>query len=79
MKSWEYIIQTNKSDIDFINKVFEACEDLGNVRTLDSKKGLIKIITTVYFLDYIDRLLCKLEQNGILIEILERREWLGVL
>ena len=48
MKSWEYIIQTKRSDIDFINKIFEACEDLGNVRTLDSHAGLVKIITSIY-------------------------------
>ena len=79
MKSWEYIIQTKRSDIDFINKIFEACEDLGNVRTLDSHSCLIKIITSIYFLDDFDRLLSKLQREGIMIEILEKREWLGIL
>lgn len=79
MKSWEYIIQTKRSDIDYINKIFEACEDLGNVRTLDSHAGLVKIITSIYFLDDVDRLLLRLQREGIMIEILEKREWLGIL
>ena len=79
MKSWEYIIQTKRSDIDFINKIFEACEDLGNVRTLDSDAGLVKIITSIYFFDFVYRLLSKLQREGIMIEILEKREWLGIL
>ena len=47
MKSWEYIIQTRKEHIDFINKIVEAYDGLGNVRTLDNNEGLIKIITNL--------------------------------
>ncbi len=79
MKSWEYIIQSRREDIDFINKVIEACEDIGNVRTLDNKTGLLKIITTSYFLSDVDTVLEKLKNSGIQIEIVDKREWLGVL
>ncbi len=79
MKSWEYIIQTKRENIDFINKIVEAYDGLGNVRTLDNKNGLIKIITNSYLLEDMDRVLEKLQKKGIEIEIQDRREWLGVL
>lgn len=79
MKSWEYIIQTKKEHIDFINKIVEAYEGAGNVRTLDNKNGLIKIITNSYFLNDMDNILKRLREKDIFIEIIEKREWLGVL
>ncbi|QUB96546.1 DUF4911 domain-containing protein [Leptotrichia sp. oral taxon 221] len=79
MKSWEYIIQTKRENIDFINKIVEAYDGLGNVRTLDNKNGLIKIITNSYLLEDMDKVLEKLQKKGIEIEIQDRREWLGVL
>jgi hypothetical protein len=79
LKSWEYIIQTKREHIDFINKIVEAYDGLGNVRTLDNKNGLIKIITNSYLLEDMDKVLEKLQKKGIEIEIQDRREWLGVL
>ena len=79
MKSWEYIIQTKRENIDFINKIVEAYDGLGNVRTLDNKNGLIKIITNSYLLEDMDKVLKKLQKKGIEIEIQDRRQWLGVL
>ena len=79
MKSWEYIIQTKKEHIDFINKIIEAYDGLGNVRTLDNQNGLIKILTNSYLLDDMDKTIKTLQQKNIEIEILEKREWLGVL
>ena len=79
MKSWEYIIQTKREHIDFINKIVEAYDGLGNVRTLDNKNGLIKIFTYSYLLEDMDKVLEKLQKKGIEIEIQDRREWLGVL
>ena len=79
MKSWEYIIQTKKEHIDFINKIVEAYEGAGNVRTLDNKNGLIKIITNSYFLNDMDNILERLREKDVFIEIIEKREWLGVL
>ena len=79
MKSWEYIIQTKRENIDFINKIVAAYDGLGNVRTLDNKNGLIKIITNSYLLEDMDKVLEKLQKKGIEIEIQDRREWLGVL
>ncbi len=79
MKSWEYIIQTKKEHIDFINKIVEAYEGAGNVRTLDNKNGLIKIITNSYFLNDMDNILERLGEKDVFIEVIEKREWLGVL
>lgn len=79
MESWEYIIQTKKEHIDFINKIMEAYEGLGNVRTLDSKNGIIKILTNSFFLDDVDRFLVKMTENDVFIEIIEKRKWLGVI
>ncbi len=79
MKSWEYIIQTKKEHIDFINKIVEAYEGAGNVRTLDNKNGLVKIITNSYFLNDMDNILKRLREKDIFIEIIEKREWLGIL
>jgi len=79
IKSWEYIIQTKKEHIDFINKIIEAYDGLGNVRTLDNQNGLIKILTNSYLVDDMDKAIETLKQKNIEIEILEKREWLGVL
>jgi hypothetical protein len=79
LKSWEYIIQTKKEHIDFINKIVEAYEGAGNVRTLDNKNGLIKIITNSYFLNDMDNILERLREKDVFIEVIEKREWLGVL
>lgn len=79
MKSWEYIIQTKKEHIDFINKIVEAYEGVGNVRTLDNKNGLIKIITNSYFLNDMDNILERLGEKDVFIEVIEKREWLGIL
>ena len=79
IKSWEYIIQTKKEHIDFINKIIEAYDGLGNVRTLDNQNGLIKILTNSYLLDDMDNAIETLKQKNIEIEILEKREWLGIL
>ena len=77
--SWEYIIQTKKEYIDFINKVIEAYDGLGNVRTLDNQSGLIKILTNSYLLDDMDKAIETLKQKNIEMEVLQKREWLGVL
>lgn len=79
VKSWEYIIQTKREHIDFINKIVEAYEGVGNVRTLDNRNGLIKIITNSFFLDDIDNIIERLRKKDIFIEIIEKREWLGIL
>ena len=79
MKSWEYIIQTRKEHIDFINKIVEAYDGLGNGRTLDNNEGVRKISTNSYCVEDMDRVIERLRKRDIHIEILEKREWLGIL
>ena len=79
MKSWEYIIKTKKANIDYINKIIEAQEGMANVRTLNSEEGLIKILTNNFFLEDVEAILEKLKKHSIEIEILDKREWQGVL
>ena len=79
MKSWEYIIKTKKSDIDYINKIIEVHEGTANVRTLNSEEGMVKILTNEFFLNDVELILKKLKKHGVVLEILEKREWQGVL
>ena len=79
MKSWEYIIQTKREHLDFINKIVESYEGVGNVRTLDNQNGLIKIITNSYLINEMDSIIERLREKEIKIDILEKREWLGIL
>ncbi|MDR2879826.1 MAG: DUF4911 domain-containing protein [Fusobacteriales bacterium] len=79
MKNWEYIIKTRKSDIDYINKIIEVHEGTANVRTLNSKEGMVKILTNEFFLNDVELILEKLKKHGVELEILEKREWQGVL
>ena len=74
MRSYEYILDIDKHDIDFINKIVEAYEGLAIVRTLDSKNGKIKILTNEYMKNDVDLLLEKFRKN-----IISQDFWKGVL
>lgn len=77
--SYEFLIQSRKEDIDFINKVVEAYEGAGVVRTVDSQKGLINIITTYDFKDFIKFVIEDLRKYGVVAEIIEEGAWKGSL
>ena len=79
MRSYEYILDIDKHDIDFINKIVEAYEGLAIVRTLDSKNGKIKILTNEYMKSDVDLLLEKFRKNGIEFNIISQDFWKGVL
>ncbi|WP_073507992.1 DUF4911 domain-containing protein [Streptobacillus notomytis] len=79
MQSYEYIISTDKYNIDFINKVVEAYEGLAIIRTLDRKEGLIKLLTNTYFINDVNLLIDKFRKNGVEMTILEERIWKGEL
>lgn len=79
MQSYEYFIQTEKKHIDFINKIMEAYEGLGIIRTLDANKGLIKIITIDTSKHEIDSIIDDLNRRNISVEILEEGIWKGEL
>ena len=74
MRSYEYILDIDKHDIDFINKIVEAYEVLAIVRTLDSK-----ILTNEYMKSDVDLLLEKFRKNGIKFDIISQDFWKGIL
>lgn len=78
-KSYEFIIQSRKEDIDFINKIVEAYEGAGVVRTLDPIKGIISVISTDDFKDFIRDVLEDLGNKWVSLKILEEGVWKGTL
>ena len=77
--SYEFLIQSRKEDIDFINKVVEAYEGAGVVRTVDPQKGLINIITTYDFKDFVKFVIEALRKYDVIAEIIEEGAWKGSL
>ncbi len=77
INSYEFFIQTEKKHIDFINKIMEAYEGLGIVRTIDPKAGKIKIITLEIYKKEIDRILEDLNNKVVGVEVTEEGIWKG--
>lgn len=79
MRSYEFYINTEKKDIDFINKVIEAYEGIGVVRTLSAKDGKIKIITIDSYIDELKSIFKRLREYDVKLEIEKETYWEGVL
>lgn len=79
MESYEFIVKSRKEDIDFINKIIEAYEGLGVVRTTNPKEGLLTIITTDNFKDDLRKIIVDLGKNYVVADILEEGSWKGKL
>ncbi|MGL4569215.1 MAG: DUF4911 domain-containing protein [Fusobacteriaceae bacterium] len=79
LKSYEFLIQSRKEDIDFINKIIEAYEGVGVVRTISAEKGILNIITTYDFKDQLRYILEDLGKNWVVAEIIEEKPWTGGL
>lgn len=78
MNDYEFILKVGKANIDIINKIVEAYEGLGNVRTLDNTKGIIKILTLSKYEIDIETVLNKIKDCfKIDIEILSKGVWKG--
>ncbi len=78
-KSYEFIVQSSREDIDFVNKIIEAYEGVGVVRTLDPAKGLLSIISTYDFKDFIKEIIEDLGRRWVKAEIIEEGLWTGRL
>ncbi|EHI77466.1 hypothetical protein HMPREF9093_01868 [Fusobacterium sp. oral taxon 370 str. F0437] len=78
-KSYEFLIQSKKEDIDFINKIVEAYEGAGVVRTLDSTKGIISVISTDDYKDMMREVLIDLGNRWVDLKIIEEGAWKGTL
>ena len=77
--SYEFLIQSRKEDIDFINKIIEAYEGIGVVRTINAEKGIINIITTYDYKNFLKEILEDLNENWVKAEIIEEKPWSGRL
>ena len=78
-ESYEFIIQSKKEDIDFINKIVEAYEGAGVVRTLDSTNGIISVISTDDYKDMMREVLIDLGNRWVDLKIIEEGAWKGTL
>lgn len=78
-KSYEFLIQSKREDIDFINKIVEAYEGAGVVRTLDPIKGIISVISTDDFKDFMRDVLVDLGNKWVDLKIIEEGAWRGTL
>lgn len=79
LKSYEFIVQSSKEDIDFVNKIVEAYEGVGVVRTIDPIKGLISIISTYDFKDFMKDIIVDSGKKWVKADILEEGPWTGKL
>ncbi|MDR1834868.1 MAG: DUF4911 domain-containing protein [Fusobacteriaceae bacterium] len=79
MESYEFVIQSKTSDIDFINKIVESYEGVGFIKTVDAKKGVISFIVTKDFRETAREIIEDLNRNHVKTEICEERLWDGVL
>lgn len=79
MRSYEFIIKSRKEDIDFINKVMEAYEGLGVVRTLNAKEGDLSIISTDDFKEDVRIMVEDLDRNHVAAKIVKEGPWEGNL
>ena len=78
-KSYEFLIQSKREDIDFINKIVEAYEGAGVVRTLDSTNGIISVISTDDYKDVMREVLIDLGNRWVDLKIIEEGAWKGTL
>ena len=78
-KSYEFLIQSKREDIDFINKIVEAYEGAGVVRTLDSTNGIISVISTDDYKDMMREVLIDLGNRWVDLKIIEEGAWKGTL
>lgn len=79
MKSYQFMIKTKKEHIDFINKIMEAYEGLGIVRTKNANEGDLTIISTMDFKDDVRLIIEDLNTNWVQAEIVSEGPWNGEL
>ncbi|MGL5377886.1 MAG: DUF4911 domain-containing protein [Cetobacterium sp.] len=79
MDSYEFRIKTKREDIDFINKVMEAYEGIGVVRTKDATAGDLTIVSTTDFKEDVRMIVEDLNKNWVKAEIVSEGPWSGEL
>lgn len=79
MDSYEFKIKTRREDIDFINKIMEAYEGLGIVRTKDANEGDLIIVSTTDFKEDVRMVVEDLNGKWVKAEIVWEGPWSGEL
>lgn len=79
MDSYEFKIKTRREDIDFINKIMEAYEGLGIVRTKDANEGDLIIVSTTDFKEDVRMVVEDLNEKWVKAEIVWEGPWSGEL
>ncbi|MGL4999312.1 MAG: DUF4911 domain-containing protein [Cetobacterium sp.] len=79
MDSYEFKIKTKREDIDFINKIMEAYEGVGIVRTKDATAGDLTIVSTTDFKDDVRMIVEDLNKKWVKAEIVSEGPWSGEL
>lgn len=71
MGSYEYILEVGRNNIDFVNKIIEAHEGIGVLKTIDRQKGIVSIITTDSYILDVKKLIENLINYGIEIKYIQ--------
>ena len=79
MKSYEFKVKTRREDIDFINKIIEAYEGIGVVRTRNASEGDLTIISTLDFKDDLRKIIEDLNKKWVEVRIVSEGVWNGEL
>lgn len=78
-KNYEFLLKSRTEDVDFINKIIEAYEGIGVLRTLNPREGLLSLILTEDFKDFVREVLEDLGKKWVQLEIISEGPWKGVL
>ena len=79
MESYEFRIKTKREDIDFINKIMEAYEGVGVVRTKNADAGDLTIVSTTDFKEDVRMIVEDLNKKWVKAEIVSEGPWSGEL
>lgn len=79
MDSYEFRIKTRREDIDFINKIMEAYEGVGIVRTKNANEGDLVIVSTTDFKEDVRMIVEDLNKKWIKVEVVCEGLWSGEL
>lgn len=79
MDSYEFKIKTKREDIDFINKIMEAYEGVGIVRTKNAYEGDLTIVSTTDFKEDVRMIVEDLNRKWVKAEIVWEGPWSGEL
>ena len=79
MPSYEFKIKTRREDIDFINKIMEAYEGIGVVRTKNADAGDLTIVSTSDFKEDVRMIVEDLDRKWVVAKIVAEGPWSGEL